>query len=512
MDDEKSKGAIKNFGWDTVKYVPYRIFPVLFGFLGLWIYTRIFAPEDYGDYMLINITISLLSIFAYTWIDEANLRFFSAYKKENRLDVYVSTGFFLLTGTLIILVIVLLALSYLSILPKALSFYMSLVIGDLVVVSLFEILLTLIRANRKAVEASLYRSLSSFLYLAISITLIFLFNLGIAAILLGFIITNTVLSLAIIMKYDYVQYFHIKSFSTETMKEYAHYGIPLTITQIFSWILLLSDRYFIEFFKGSYQVGIYSAAFQLADYPISMVTSIVLMAAWPIIIDTWEKSGEKATKSLITGLSRYYIIFVVPAFIGVTLLSQNMIGILTPEYYIGYTIIPMVCLAKALFGLCWFMNIGLELKKKTSILAILIGVSGLIEISLNFMVVPTYGFIGSSIALATSYLIYWLLSAIISRKYLAWDLPISSIKNVVLSTCAMAVVLYVVKSYLDLSILSLIMLIALGVLVYLFAMLLTREVWHEAKWAKKIVSSVVLMVFPRLTKKISFMLTGIVER
>jgi O-antigen/teichoic acid export membrane protein len=500
---EQHSVAIKSFGWDTLKYVPYRIFPVLFGFIGLWVYTQIFSPADYGDYTLINTTIFLINIFVYTWIDESNLRFYTKYKDSGRLDVYFSTSFLMLTGALVAMSLLITALSWLSILPAAISNYLILVVAEIIVLSFFEILLTLLRANRKAMEASFYRSVSAVFMLVVSLICIFVFNLGIASILLGFIVTDGILALAIILRYRYLSYIHLRSFSMDTLKLYASYGMPLMLTTIFSWVLLLSDRYFINFYWGSADVGIYSAAFQLADYPISMVTSMMLIAAWPIIIDTFEKHGEEQTKSLVTGLSRYYFLFVIPAVIGVSLLSRDMITILTASYAIGFTIIPLVCLSKAMFGICWYMNVGLELKRKTALAALLIAVTGVIDVSMNIVLVPVFGFFGSGLALVTSYIIYTILSFVIAKKYLNFALPLNTIKNILISAGAMAAVLLLAKSYMDVSLVRLVLLVALGAVVYLAGILLTGEVKGEADGIKKLVFGLFSSMFPRLSRRLS---------
>ncbi|HEY3421893.1 MAG TPA: oligosaccharide flippase family protein, partial [Methanocellaceae archaeon] len=231
---EQHSVAIKSFGWDTIKYIPYRIFPVLFGFIGLWVYTRIFPPADYGTYTLINTTIILANIFAYTWIDESNLRFYTNFKNSGRLDVYFSTSFMMLTGVLAAISLLIVALSWLSILPGAVSSYLVLIVIEVIALSFFEILLTLLRADRKAVEASFYRTVSAVFILVVSLICIFVFNLGIASILLGFIITDGVLSLVIILRNGYLKYIHIKSFSVDTLKDYATYGLPLMVTSTFS--------------------------------------------------------------------------------------------------------------------------------------------------------------------------------------------------------------------------------------------------------------------------------------
>jgi len=489
MAENADDGLFTSFGKDTLLYVPYRIFPVLFGFIGLWIYTRIFSPADYGVYTLLNITILLLGILAYTWIDDANLRFYQPYKKDGRLRTYFTTTFVLQTLTLVVLFLILLGLWRLALLPWELVDYMLLLAGAMAIFSYFETVLTFLRSERQATEASLYRTLSAFLYLAVSLFFIFAFHLGIASILLSYIVTNLGITIVVMLKHRYLSYIDLRSFSWDTMKEFTGYGLPLIMTEVFYWLLVLSDRYIIEFFRGPHEVGIYSASYQLADYPISLFTSMMLVAALPLIFDMWEKKGEELTKRMLTGLMRYYALFVVPAFAGVALLAPYIMTILTADYASGFVIVPFVCLSKALYGLVWYLNKGMELYKKTMIMALLIAFAGATDIGLNILLVPRLGFLGAAASLAIAYTAYSLLTWAISRRYLRWPMPWASLKNIVAATAVMIIVILAAQRYVAVSLSGLLLLVLIGTAVYGVAILLTGELRSEVQFIAWVASA-----------------------
>jgi O-antigen/teichoic acid export membrane protein len=207
-NDESNQHLILSVGKDTLLYIPSKLLPALFGFIGLSIYTRVFSPGEYGDYTLIMATIGIFGIFAYSWINSANLRFFTRYKNENRSESFLSTSFFTLIGTLIGSSLLLAFLSKFSFLPHNIANYLMLAIGVLIATSFFETLMNILRADRKPKNVSLFRSLSSGLCLASSLLLIYIFNLGISAILLGYILTSSILSLVIILKFNFRQIYY----------------------------------------------------------------------------------------------------------------------------------------------------------------------------------------------------------------------------------------------------------------------------------------------------------------
>ena len=240
-------------------------------------------------------TVGIIGVFAYSWINQSNLRFFQAYRNNHKLDLFLSTSFFLLFGTLIGSSIMLFILSRLSLLPRDIIEYMLLIIVVLIATSLFETVMMILMSDQKPKMYSIFRSLSVILNLGISLLFIHIFNYRVSAILAGYILTYLTLFIIIISKLQLYRYISLKSISIKTLKEFIDYGIPLLAALILSWILTLSDRYFIEYFRGNYEVGLYSASYQLADYPIGLISSTIIMAAFPIILDTWEKKGDQIT-------------------------------------------------------------------------------------------------------------------------------------------------------------------------------------------------------------------------
>lgn len=483
-NDELTKHLILNIGKDTLLYIPAWLFPALFGFIGLSIYTRVFSPTKYGDYSLIMVTIGIFGIFAYSWITSANLRFFTLYRNKNKSEIFFSTSFFTLIGTLIGSSILLAILTKLSFLPHDIANHLMLAIGVLIATSFFETLMTILRADRKPKNVSLFRSLSSGLCLASSLLLIYIFNLGISAILLGYLLTNSILSLVIILKFNFQKYIRFKYFSRKASKEFADYGIPLITTGLFAWILSLSDRYIIEYFRGSGEVGIYSATYQLASYPISLISSMIVMAAFPIIINTWEKNGENITKELISTVTRYYLLLAIPLLVGSIALSDEIILILGESFFLGHVILPWVCFGVLMSGMCIYVNKGLELKKKTRVLSFLVGIAGISNVAMNLLLVPRYGFYGAGVATGLAYLIYFISSVIVSKKYLKWTVKIYSVKNVLICSILMGIAVVMVKGYLSRSLLSLFLLISLGAVIYFAILILIGELKNEVKFAK----------------------------
>jgi O-antigen/teichoic acid export membrane protein len=485
------KNPILNVGRETLLYIPAKLFPALFGFIGLTTYTRIFSPAEFGTYSLIMATIGIIGVFTYSWINQSNLRLFQPYRNDHKLDLFFSTSFFLQSGALIGSSIILFILSSLSLLPLEITKYMLLLIEVLFSTSLFETVMTILMSDRKPKTYSVFRSLSVISYLVISLLFIYILNYRISAIFIGYFLTNLILFVVIIFKLQFYKYVSLNSFSSETLKEFISYGIPLLAALMFSWILMLSDRYLIEYFRGSYEVGLYSASYQLADSPIGLISSTIIMAAFPIILDTWEEKGDQVTIDLISNIMKYYLLFAIPTLVYVIILSQEFMLILGNSYLDGYTVLPWICFGSLILGLCTYINKGLELKKKTRILSFIVGLAAISNVLLNLILIPRYGFYGAGMATGVAYLIYFIVSIAISRKYLICRIPLKSTLNFSLSSLIMGISLLLLKGYLNESLFSLFLVTSIGAIVYVISIFLSGEIKYELIFIKSYLNSMI---------------------
>lgn len=481
---QQMKVMILDLVKDSLFYLPEKIVSIFYGFAALLIYTRILSPAEYGDLSLINATIGIFGIFAYAWLNNSNLRFFSLYKNDDELENYFSTSFFILISTLTFSSLIIYTLSNFLLLPQSMMDYLLLAICVLFSTSFFETIRTILRADRKPKAYSFFSISASVLYIAISLLSIYILNLRISAILLGIILTNSILSLIIIWKYDFQKYINIKHISRDVLVQFFNYGIPLIATLLFSWILTLSDRYFIEYFRDANEVGIYSATYQLANYPISLISSLVYMASVPIIIDNWEKNGDEITKDLISNIVRYYLILSIPILFGLTILSSDLIYILGAGYIEGLVIVPWIALGSFAVGVNIYTDIGLGLKKKTKIISYIMCIASIGNIIMNFILIPRFGLYGAGLSTAFSYILYLGLSWSKSLEYLPWKFPMKTIINCIIASFLASCIIFILKLFIKTSMLNLLILSAIGCIIYLIIIYSTNEINAEMRFVK----------------------------
>ena len=468
---------IKNLIKDMVKYLPAQIVPAIVGIVSIPIITRLFPPSDYGNYILVMATIGVLSTLV-GWLSMSIIRFYPIYKRDGKLEQFyaniiklsiISIGII----SLIFSTIFLFTKSYIS---SDLYFLMWIGILIFILKSFFEILLHFLRVKRQVTWYSGFIIWGSITRIGFAMLLIIVFNFGIIGLFWGSILSLTIV-LPFLWKKGIGKVSLNSNMSIPLTLEMAKYSFPLVAGNLAAWILSLSDRYILEFYRGSYEVGIYSASYAISEKSIMLLVTLFMLASRPISINIWEKEGKKKSQEFVSKLTRYYLIICFPAIIGLSVLARPVIRILTAqEYYEGYRIIPLVALGAFFLGLQQRFQAGFVFYKKTHFIMYAIGFSGLVNLILNFLLIPEYGYMAAAITTFISYVFLLLSMIILSRKLFIWQFPFKSLGNIVCASGVMGIVVYYIGNSLTSStLLNLILSIIVGVVVYLLMLFLLRE-------------------------------------
>ncbi|MFX0198876.1 MAG: lipopolysaccharide biosynthesis protein [Candidatus Hodarchaeota archaeon] len=467
---------------DMSKYLPANIIPALVGIITIPVVTRLFPPGEYGNYVLVWATVSVLGVIV-GWLPMAVIRFFPAYERDSRLGEFYGTVLSLATLSIGIVFLIFLGLIYLCKNLISRDLYLLMRIGSLVFVinAFFEILAYLLRIKRRAGWYSTFFAWKSIASLSLGLVLILLLGLGVEGLLWG-VVFSTALTFPFLWKVALGKPLaEIRRFSLPLSSSMAKYGFPLAAGNLAAWILSLSDRYILEFFRGTHEVGIYSVSYDISSKTVLLILTLFALASGPIEMNIWERQGEQASQEFLTKLTRSYILICIPAVVGLSALARPIITILTAhEYYEGYRIIHLVTAGAFFLGLQQRYQSGLLFYKKTYYVTFSILASGLLNLCLNLLFIPKYGYFAAA---ATTFLSYGFLLAIIiviSRRFFVWNFPFQTLARVIIASTVMAVIVYRVGNSLTSSTCAnLIMATCIGMMVYFLILLVTKEFSRE---------------------------------
>lgn len=473
---------IKQFVKDTAQYFPALLIPAIISLFAIPIITRLFPPDTYGKYTLTIVTLSYLQAFSISAISLSIVRFFPIYQQKKETSKFKLN---LIIQTLILSVLIsalfLLVLSFLSPhISQDISYLMRVGILLFISTGFVSVLNTLLRSQFRAGWYTFSNIWISAVGTGLGLILVIIFHFGIDGLLWGTIIAAAS-AIAIIWGISIGKIkFEKSALSLKPAFEMAAYGFPLVPIGISSLLLSNCDRYIIQLFRGSFEVGVYSAGYTAAQSCIIPISALITLAAGPISIHLWETKGEGPTSEFLNRVTRYYLMLAIPAAMGLTVLCKPIIAILTgASYHESYRVVPWVAFGLLLLGLQQWFQSALMYHKKTKVALLYFIPTALLNIVLNFILVPIYGYMAAAITTLVCYIILLALGIIISRRFLIWEFPIKSLLRITVASLIMSGLVFGLSYAIKFSLLSLLLLVCLGVISYGVVLFFIRELQYS---------------------------------
>lgn len=481
---------------DLIKYIPAKAVPGLVGILSLPLITRLLDPAEFGNYVLVTATTSIFSIFI-GWLSMSIIRFYPIYQKEEQLDTFYNTVLILIYISIIFTTIFFMITIYLlrNRFPDELNQLMRIGVLLLFVTALFTAFIEFYRAKRKITLYSITTAWKSVTAIVFGVILILYFGFRADGLIWGQILSLTIIMPFLWKKSIGTLFINFHQFSSKLTKEIASYGFPLVAGNLAAWILSLSDRYFLQFYRGGQEVGIYSASYRIAEHSMVLIASLFALTSGSIIFDIWENKGENASKEVMHNITRLYIMVGIPVAVGLCALAKPIITILTgTQFHQGYKIVPLVVAGAFMLGLQQRFHAGLFFHKKNKYIMLSIFISGLANLGLNFLLVPQYGYMAAATTTLISYCILLLCVILTSRLIFIWQFPFRTL----LRTTGAAVIMGTIVHYIgnegfSIPIIGILASIAAGIFIYILCLYFLNEFSLEEKksikniWGKSIV-------------------------
>ncbi|WP_270180121.1 flippase [Alkalihalobacillus sp. CinArs1] len=403
----------KSFGSDLFYYAITYIVPMIVGFMLVPIFTERFTTEEFGQYSLINSTVGLLGIISVNWINVAFIRFYSTSEKEQREDQLISISFLMALLTASVLSILIYVGAVLGITEKIIPEKYALIsIVLLFSANIHSFMFSYLRAKRKARFATILTSVTVFSRFLLFLYLLDVIQSPINALILSTIISDIIYIAVVILKdRKGLRLIKRSDIDFEYIKPYVKYGLPFILILGVHWLLTLSDRYMIEFLRNSDEVGIYSINYSFAQQIMMPLITIFMTTAEPILFRLSENNTETELNGVLNKIFKYFLLVLIPCAVGLAAVSDNLASLfIKNDFQQGYIIMPIVTFGFLFLGIRQYFNKSLEIIKRSKEIANISVIAALVNIGLNFVLIPMYGYIGAAYATLIAYVVYFLLS------------------------------------------------------------------------------------------------------
>lgn len=383
-------------------------------FFSIPIFSRLMTPADYGIYNTYIAYESILSICLGLALSTCQKS--AKYKFDNQYNEFVSSCLTLtLCSTFVWLTIGNIFFAPIRAIIGTTRTVLNLLIlhsAGSAVLSIFNVYLSITYSYKQYLSVAAFNAIGN---IGLSVILILTFYKGDRA--TGRIIGTAV---PILLLLAFIVFFFWKKADprinlkkTKKYWKYAlGYSVPIIPHGLSQVILNQVDRLMINSICGSTQAGIYSFAYNI--YSIISVTTASLDSVW----SPWffEKATSSQTEQIRKRASQYavVILFLVSS---VMLISPEIVKILGTAQYSGaeYCVIPI--LVGGYFSFLYTIPVQVQYYyEKTKWIALMTVFAAVLNMVLNAIFIPLYGYIAAAYTTAVTYAVYFSLHAIVSSN------------------------------------------------------------------------------------------------
>ena len=398
--------SIKILGKESLIYGTGHVLARLITFLLLPIYTHVFSPEEYGIVSLAYAFMGFSMMFYRYGMDTALMKYSVQLSSDSR-TAYISSIYIIqIISSIIFSAILYLVRDYVSefILGVESPDWIIILAGILILDNLWNHHVLLLRTENKPGSYIFFNLLNVILTMALNILLVVKWRMGIEGVLISNLLVSSaifIFSLPIIMRR-----INLSLVKSKIIKDIIKFGLPFLPAGIFTMVMELSNRYILEWLEGAHSVGLFSAGYKLGIFGLIIVMGFNM--GWtPYFLKRIKKEGAKKEfsyiASLFLGLLGFIVIIIsicIPEIMRLKIGSNYLIG---ESFWSAEKVVSIVLIGYFFFGTYVIQLPGVYAKEITTWIPIFRAIGAISNISLNIILIPKYGVLGSAWATAISF-------------------------------------------------------------------------------------------------------------
>jgi O-antigen/teichoic acid export membrane protein len=416
---------------DAVGYLPAMLVPAVVALVSATVFTRLFPPEEYGQFTLALSLIGPVATLLSQWLARPLERFHSEYEAVGQLPLLYMVVRRATVGIISIVVLLGTLISVIMLITgSGRNAWLLLLSGMLALAgqSVATVLLPLLSATFRIGLYRRFLVVSALASLAISLALVLLVSRNVVWLLWGHAL-GLALLVPVLMRQTGIAAPSPPGDMVDTeiraiTRRLVSFGFPMTAWFVAMALLSISDRYVLEASRGTSEQAIYSVNYNLIASVAALANVPVNIAVGPILYAAWAAGARDTVQLTIARMTELYAVLAVALVGGVGVVGEAFVRIvLAEEYHGGAQILVPVTIGIAIQGAANVGRKGLELHERTAAVAACAAAAATLNLALNVALIPSYGFAAAAYTTALSYIAYALLIGATSARVLPWLVP-----------------------------------------------------------------------------------------
>ncbi len=426
-------GKLKRLAGDTVLYGLGSILPKFLNFLLVRLHTGVFLPAEYGVLTNLYAYVTFINVLFTFGMETAYFRFASKPDAdENKIFNLAQTVVVSISLILSIVIIIFAKPIAIRLDLKGQSNYIIWIVAILFIDAVVAIPFARLRLQKRPLKFAFGRILNILILVclnvyflkyaydpSVSVAYVFIANLTANAFYLIFF-SKTLINWR-------------PAYQKQTSSAMFSYAYPIMITGLAGMTNEMFSRLTLQwwlpnnFYPGKtseYALGIFGAC-----YKFSVIMSLVIQAfkyaAEPFF---FANATDKSSPQLFAKVNHYFIIVCCVILVGVSInldLLKLFLG--RKEYWEGLGVVPILLLGYLFLGIYYNMSVWFKLNDKTYYGTVITVGGAIITFVANYLLIPYFGYIGSSWATFICYFSMTVACYFIGQKY--YPIPYRIVKD-----------------------------------------------------------------------------------
>lgn len=434
--------AIYGLGNGIKKFISFFLLPF---------YTRALSPDEFGLLSTLGTFTMLLAAFLNFGLDSAvGYYFFQANGQEEKGKVLFTHFSIRVMG-----IVPPLILSFFSV-PLSVLFFNTEDHAWLMFLSIMLVPINLLmseqshiyRYYRKPWSYNITTIVKSVVNIGVGVSLVLVLKWGVLGAQLASIISSIVVIIGSLILFSGWKY--TWSFSFSWAKKMLKFGFPLIWAGLSTWVFNSIDRFFLLHYRNLEEVGYYSIANTLSQ-PVLLINMAVQMSFGVLFFKMYnEEVEEEKPKSKEMAVETYNIFLYGSVLLSsvLSIFGVDIVNLIaTKEYGPGAIAIPFLTFSAVAAQSYQIMGPGITLKEKNWHYTWITVLTAIINIALNFIFIPRWGFPGAAFSTLLSFFVYWWIKQWVSNRLFQIEYPYFKILAFYLSGLVVSIIIPFLDHY-----------------------------------------------------------------
>ena len=234
---------------------------------------------------------------------------------------------------------------------------------------------------------------------ALTLWLVVVADMGVTGIFWAQLVVNA--SFAVITLWATHGYYGI-SVSNLLLAKLLRFGVPLIASGFTLFVIRMSDRYFLVFFRDIEEVGLYLIASTTAGV-VALLTAGFSPIWGPFVYSTFREPEAPARFARVFDL---YSTAVLGMVVAVSIFAVEILSVLTTQAYLAaYVVVPPLAFGAGVYAIGDYFPVGIGITGRTKHRAWIGATAAIVNLALNAALIPFWGMTGAAIATLTAFFV-----------------------------------------------------------------------------------------------------------